>query len=105
MPFEEAPQPMQLDEIVATPQKPEEIPKAEREDMFALEPTPNSLELGDASLRRRRGEVGAVDRTRGRADDEVRLLAVLHERAQHPGLHRAEAATTGKNERCGHTLR
>src|SRR5436309_2556204 len=105
MPFEKAPQAMQLDEIVATPQQPEAIPKAEREDMFALGTTPDSLELCDAGLRRRRGEVGAVDRTRGRADDEVRLLAVLHQRTQHPGLHRAEAATTGKDERCGHTLR
>ena len=55
---------MQLDDIVAPPQKPEEIAKPEREDMFALKPTPDSLELGDAGLRRRRGEVGAVDRTR-----------------------------------------
>src|SRR5437660_12410284 len=105
MPFEEAPQPMQLDDIVAPPQKPEEIAKPEREDMFALKPTPDSLELGDAGLRRRRGEVGAVDRSCGRADDEIRLLAVLHQCAQHPGLHRAEAATAGKNERCRHTLR
>src|SRR5437763_12030246 len=104
MPFEEAPQPMQLDDIVAPPQKPEEIAKPERKDMLALKPTPDSLELGDAGLRRRRGEVGAVDRSCGRADDEVRLLAVLHERAQHPGLQRAEAATARKNARCRQTV-
>src|SRR5882672_9696784 len=95
---------MWLDQIVAPPEKPEQVLEAERKDMLAFEPAPDRFELCNARLRRLRGEVGAVECSCGRADDEIRLFAVLDQRAQHPRLHRTEAATTGKNEGCGHTL-
>jgi hypothetical protein len=47
----------------------------------------------------------AVDRAGRGADDQVRGHAALVQRAQHPNLDRAEAATSGEHERDGAGMR
>ena len=69
------------------------------EDVAAPNAEPQFLELHDTVKRRIAGKIRAVDRTHTGADDEIRVGPVLHERMQHPNLHRAETSAARKNER------
>src|SRR5207244_1467881 len=64
--FQKSPQSVGLDQMLASPQNPEQFLEAERKDMLALKPAPDSLELCNAGMRRLRGKIGAVDCSRRR---------------------------------------
>ncbi len=86
------------DEKIPPSHESEPVPPPNRKHVLTAQASPDSRQTFDSFSRWRSGIICAIHCADARAHHQVGVKAMAHERAQHPDLDRAEAASSGKDE-------